>query len=170
MKTAARVLLAILALGAVTVGVAACGGKGSNHSSASHMTQQQRLVAAMDAFARCARAHGIPVPDAAPNGQIPGADALKRKYVNTPQGQAVLRDCQRQLNAAQQLSDAANTADRQGALRFARCMRAHGIPVSDPSPSGTLTARPEKISKSSPQVRAAAADCGPLLGNPGKGR
>jgi hypothetical protein len=160
MGTAQRAVAATLACAAAVGGLTACGGKDGTGSNANHPTQQQRLVAAMNAFAKCARTHGVPVPDADPNGQIPGIEALERKYVHTPQGQSVLRGCQRELTAARQLNDAANAGDRKDALRFARCMRAHGIPIPDPGPSGETAQVPRKIDKASPQVRAAAAACG----------
>jgi hypothetical protein len=144
----------------VVTGLAACGGGKSSGTSTSAATQQQRLVRAMNAFARCARTHGVPVPDADPNGQIPGIDTIKNKYINTPQGHSVLTDCARQLRAARQLNDAAHAVDRQGLLRFARCMRAHGVPVPDPGPNGDVAVR-VRIDKRSPQVQGAARICMP---------
>jgi hypothetical protein len=154
-KKQASILLCV----ALSGGLAACGGKSSNNSTTSHSTQQQRLVAAMDAFASCARAHGVPVPDANPDGQIPGADALKQKYINTPQGHVVLRVCQRQLTAAQQLNNAPNAPHRQDLIRFARCMRRHGVPIPDPTPSGETAHVGFRINKSSPQFQTAARAC-----------
>ena len=148
----------ILCCVALTAPLAACGGKSSNNSTTSHSTQQQRLVAAMDAFASCARAHGVPVPDANSQGEIPGADALKRKYINTPQGHLVLRVCQRQLTAAQQLDQAAQAANLPDQLAFARCMRRHGVPIPDPNANGGIHVG-FRISKSSPQFQTAARVC-----------
>jgi hypothetical protein len=144
----------------VVTGLAACGGGGKGSgTSTSAATQQQRLVTAMNAFARCARTHGVPVPDADPNGQIPGIDAIKNKYINTPQGHRVLTDCARQLRAARQLDDAAHSADRQPDLRFARCMRAHGVPLPDPTAKGDVGHVTVRINKESPQFQAAVGIC-----------
>jgi hypothetical protein len=170
MRTPGRALAITIACTFLAGGLAACGGKGGTRSGSNHPTQQQRLVNAMNAFAKCARTQGVPVPDANANGQIPGADSLERKYVNTPQGQRVLSVCQRQLTAAQQLNDAANGATRQDMLRFARCMRARGIPVPDPGPNGDSGGPPRRINKASPQVHAAATACNRLLGNGTAGR
>jgi hypothetical protein len=150
-------MVAGLCTAAIT-GLAACGGA---HRSVrtSGTTQQQRLVAAMNAFARCARTHGVPVPDADPNGQIPGIDSIKNKYINTPQGHTVLTDCARQLRTARQLNDAAHAADRQPDLRFARCMRAHGVPVPDPTAKGVVGHVTVRINKASPQFRSAVSIC-----------
>jgi hypothetical protein len=168
MRTAGRALATAVVCTFAAGGLVACGG-GGKQSGSNQPTQQQRLVKAMNAFAKCARTQGVPVPDASPNGEIPGADNLERKYLNTPQGQAVLRVCQRQLTAARQLNEAANAANRKDMLRFARCMRARGIPVPDPSPNGDA-AGPRKIDTAAPQVRAAAAACGLPSRNKGSAR
>jgi hypothetical protein len=113
----------------------------------------------MNAFARCARTHGVPVPDADPNGQIPGIETIKNKYINTPQGHAVLTDCARQLRTARQLNDTVHAADRQPDLRFARCMRAHGVPLPDPTAKGDVGHVTVRINKESPQFQAAVGIC-----------
>jgi hypothetical protein len=170
MGRATRIFAATLACSAAIGGLVACGGKSGTGSSANRPTQQQRRVAALNAFARCARARGVPVPDADASGQIPGLDSLRQKYANTPQGQAVVRGCQRELTAAGQLGDEQNAADRRGMLRFARCMRARGIPIPDPSANGTAGGPPQRIDKQAPQVRAAAAICDRLASQRGAGR
>jgi hypothetical protein len=143
-------------------GLTACGGSSSpNSSAASQGTGQQRAVAALTQFAACARAHGIPVPDPNPQGQIPGAEQLKQQYVNTPQGQATLRACGSYLKKANAQQTAANTQQsRQATLLFARCMRAHGIPVPDPGSNGEINpGAVASINKASPQVQQAARAC-----------
>jgi hypothetical protein len=143
-------------------GLTACGGSASpNSSAASQGTGQQRAVAALTQFAACARAHGVPVPDPNPQGEIPGAEQLKQKYVNTPQGQATLKACGSYLKKANALRTAVNTQQsREATLLFARCMRAHGIPVPDPGPDGQINqVAVASINKASPQVQQAAKAC-----------
>jgi Flp pilus assembly protein TadD len=152
---------------ALAAGVSACGGSSKPASSQGHQTQQQRLVAAMTNFARCARSQGVPVPDPDVNGTIPGIESLAQRYENTPQGQTVIRTCNRQLRAARELVQAQDTASRAAKVAFARCMRNNGVGVADPGPDGQLVAR--KIDKSSPQVRAAATACDHLLQRTGQG-
>jgi hypothetical protein len=159
-----RQLLTTIAIGGAIAGLVACGGGSKGRSTTNRPTQQQRLVAAMTSFAQCARRYGVPVPDPDPNGVIPNIESLANKYTDTPQGQRVLNRCASQLRTARQLNDRAHQVDRAGALRFARCMRAHGIPLDDPSPNGDVSGPPTKISKSSPQVRAAAQICMPQRG------
>jgi hypothetical protein len=162
-----RQVLATIAIGGAVTGLVACGGGSKGSSTTNHPTQQQRLVAAMTSFAQCARKYGVPVPDPDPSGEIPGIENLKNKYVDTPQGQRVLSRCATQLRAAQQLTDQVQETDRAGALRFAKCMRRHGIPINDPGPNGDVSG-PVKIKKSSPQVQQAARICMPLRGTAGR--
>jgi hypothetical protein len=121
----------------------------------------------MTSFAQCARTYGVPVPDPTPSGEIQGIDNIKRKYIDTPQGQRVLTRCATQLRAAQQLTDQVHQTNRAGELRFAKCMRQHGIPIDDPGVNGDVSAAPVKINKSSPQVQQAARICMPLQGTAG---
>lgn len=159
-----RQVLGTIAIGGAMAGLAACGSGSKGSPATGHATQQQRLVAAMTSFAQCARNYGVPVPDPDPNGTIPGIEGIKNKYVNTPQGQRVLTRCATQLRAAQQLNDQAHATDRAGALRFAKCMRQHGIPINDPGPNGDVSGPPAKIDKASPQVQQAMRICMPLQG------
>src|SRR5260221_1389172 len=107
-----RQALATIAIGGAMTGVVACGGGSKGSSTTNHPTQQQRLVAAMTSFARCARTYGVPVPDPTPSGEIQGIDNIKRKYIDTPQGQRVLTRCATQLRAAQQLTDHVHQTNR----------------------------------------------------------
>lgn len=161
-RTAAVALSALAAAGGLT----ACGGSSStNTSGTSQGTGQQRAVAALTQFAGCARAHGIPVPDPNSQGQISGSQQLKQQYQNTPQGQAALKACRSYLRAAAtQLTPADTQQFRHAALQFARCMRAHGIPVPDPDPDGRINlAAAASINQASPQFQQAQGACAHLL-------
>ena len=156
------VLSALATAGALT----ACGGSSStNTSGTSQGTGQQRAVAALNQFAGCARAHGIPVPDPNSQGQISGSDQLRQQYQNTPQGQATLRACGSYLKKAVPQLTAVNTLQfRQAVLQSARCMRAHGIPVPDPGPDGLINpGAAASINKASPQFQQAQQACAHLF-------
>jgi hypothetical protein len=164
-----RQVLVTIAIGAAITGLAACGGGSNGSSTANHPTQQQRLVAAMTSFAQCARQYGVPVPDPDPNGQIPGIEGIKNKYINTPQGHTVLSRCATQLRTAQLLSDRAQGTSPAGLVRFAKCMRRHGIPITVPGPNGEASGSATvRINKRSPQVQQAARVCTPLQGTAGR--
>jgi len=161
-RTAAVALSALAAAGGLT----ACGGSSSTHTSAvSQGTGQPKRVAALTQFAGCARAHGIPVPDPNSQGEIPGGQQLKQKYVNTPQGQAALKACGNYLQRAIPQVTTADTQQFRGAvLRTARCMRAHGIPVPDPGPDGNISpAAAASINEASPQFQQAQQACARLF-------
>ena len=161
-RTAAVALSALATAGAL----AACGGSSSTHTSgAGQGTGQQQRVAALTQFARCARAHGIPVPDPNSQGDIPGSEQLRQQYQNTPQGQATLKACGSYLRkAVPQLTPANTQQFRHVVLLSARCMRAHGIQVPDPGPDGLINpGAAASINKASPQFQQAQQACAHLF-------
>jgi hypothetical protein len=117
------------------------------------------------------RSHGIrDFPDPNANGKIqlsagPGSDLVP----DNPQFRAAQQACQSLMpapSAAQQHKDLA------AGLKFARCMRAHGIPLPDPngqtsaSQSGPSTSSgsgggnaPPAFDPNSPQFKAAQQAC-----------
>jgi hypothetical protein len=171
MRISLRAFAAVASLAAIAGAFAACGGGSSTSATTSSGTgsaspasspsgtSQQRYVAAVTAFAGCMRSHGIPVPDPNSQGQVEGAEALKQRYENTPQGQQALSACRNYLKGVVPERTAAQTQEfREGQLQFARCMRAHGIPIGDPTPGGDLQV-PANVDKSSPQVQRAYEGC-----------
>jgi hypothetical protein len=147
-------------------GLTACGGGSSTHTSGTGQgTGQQQRIAALTQFAGCARAHGIPVPDPNSQGQISGSQQLEQQYQNTPQGQATLRACGSYLQKAQTNVTPPNTRQfRTAVLQSTRCMRAHGIPVPDPGPDGTINpAAAASINQASPQFQQAQQACAHLF-------
>jgi hypothetical protein len=125
------------------------------------------------AFSRCMRAHGVPsFPDPNSNGQL-SANGIDTK---SPQVRSAAGDCQSVLpgqNPAAQVAQAGTQA-----LRFSRCMRAHGIPnFPDPSVQANgsgvavtirLHAGSGGIDPHSPQFQAAQQACRSILPKPGK--
>src|SRR5262252_9230018 len=117
---------------AVTVGLllltAACGSGTSSSSTSSGSTGGVSAadVSARLGFARCLRAHGVPnYPDPNASGQEPpGAKQL----VFTPRGQAAVGACSYWGNRIHNDDAAQNQAAMGEYVRFARCMRAHGLP------------------------------------------
>ena len=157
-QAAAASLSALVAAGAL----AACGGNSSTTTTgaSSQATSQQQAVAALTQFAGCMRSHGIPVPDPNAQGQISGSQQLQQEYQASPQAQAALHACRQYLqNAVTQLTPANTAQYRHAQLLFARCMRAHGIPIADPDPTGQLHLDPKTVNKASPQFQRAARAC-----------
>jgi hypothetical protein len=147
---------ALLAAGA-SLALAACGGT-SPSTAATKATAQENLLK----FARCMREHGVNVPD--PRAGQP----LRFTSSNPPAMEAAQNACKR-YRAGQEISPAEKTARLEGALKFARCMRAHGVQIPDPSTSGggvgiKISGGPGSVNPSSPTFQAAQTACQGLLG------
>jgi hypothetical protein len=88
------------------------------------------------AYSRCMRSHGIPdFPDPNSSGQIPKGQIVQLG-VSTSVLQTAQRACQR-LWPYQGLTQAQQRQQLAQDLKFARCMRSHGVPdFPDPTSSG----------------------------------
>jgi hypothetical protein len=142
---------AIIAVAAVALLTAACGGSPSSTgpggspaaggSASSPATNLQKAVA----FSRCVRDRGVPNwPDPTSSGQI-AKESAQQLGVSNAQLQVALNACQHLL------PDTGNIDDNPAALNqwwsqlrhFARCMRTHGVPNwPDPSPYPQDPVRP----------------------------
>jgi hypothetical protein len=123
-------------------------------------------------FARCMRAHGVAMPDPV---HIPGHSGLSLQFPNATPGpleRAANTACQHFIAPviqAKQAGAAAISAPRMAALtRYARCMRAHDIPMLDPTSFGALNLGnvpgiSSDFGRYSPQFRASDTACRHLL-------
>ena len=119
--------IAMIAAGVITTGIMAAGCGGS--SKAADSPSVGSVKAGALAYSQCMRAHGIKdFPDPKSNGQIqmsagPGSDLLP----TNPQFSLAQQSCKSLMpgppSIAQQHKDLA------AALKFARCMRSHGVPT-----------------------------------------
>ena len=157
-----------LAAGLIGVGLlaAACGGPAgpgvANAGPASSASPSASASGSALAYSRCMRAHGITkFPDPDSHGDI-GINAGPGSGIdpNSPQFKAADRAC-KPLLPAPNPSQAAK--DRPKMLRYARCMRAHGIPdFPDPDPGGGLDIRASRgsdLDPNSPLYKAADNAC-----------
>jgi hypothetical protein len=123
--------------------LAACGGgskgpgvagAGSSTTAAKPASSGSTRASAL-AYSKCMRAHGVSdFPDPNSNGQIQlsatkGSDLTP----DSPQFQRAQQAC-KPLEQAMAPSAAQQRKDFAQALRFAKCMRAHGVPLPDPTP------------------------------------
>jgi hypothetical protein len=146
----------------VAVAAAACSGGSTSATSSPGNPNSGKL-----AYARCMRSHGIsdfPDPNAqggfsAPNGMNP----------NSPQYAAANNDCKSLTGSG--ATPSYNPATVAALLKYAICMRAHGISdFPDPNAQGHLniSAKPgSDLSPSNPQYAAANHACSADL--PGSG-
>ena len=182
-------LAAVLAVGALALAVGACGGGGSardvatvNSSSGSASANggggnggsrdpQEEMLA----FAKCMREHGVDMPDPkiGANGtaqfEVPGNP-------NDPKFKAAQSTCQQQTGGGILTGNGPGRADpkvQDAMLRFARCMRAHGVArFPDPGGQGLLLGPDSGVDPTSPAFKAAQKACQPILagvlGSPGQ--
>jgi hypothetical protein len=114
------------------------------------------------------RSDGVPrFPDPNSTGQL---DASSVANLNSPQGRKAQEICRSLAprGSSQSTQGGSLTPQQQAQLlKFARCMRTHGLPnFHDPTSSGlTLSG----IDPNSPRFQAAQKVCRSLLPNRGKG-
>jgi hypothetical protein len=154
---------------AVTAGLilltAACSSGSSSSSTSSSGTASHsrsgtsKFVSDELAFAQCVRAHGVPeYPDPNAQGQEP---ASTKNLTDNPQFPAAQRACNHLISSDFSAQFRADTANY---VKFAQCMRAHGVPnfpdpSADPDGSPVFNLQSANINIQAPQVRTAALGC-----------
>jgi hypothetical protein len=126
-------------------------------------------------YAKCMRAHGVTdFPDPAPR---PGHSGLSLQFPEdngTPVYRAADDQCKQLIASVLAMKEnAAKNRMTPQALQalagYARCMRAHQIPMLDPDPVdghlslGTVAGLPNHVGRTSPQFGPADAACRSLL-------
>jgi hypothetical protein len=105
----------------ITLLAVACGGSGSPPVPAEQVAYQKEL-----AYSQCMRAHGEPgFPDPQPSV---GIDLGPQDHLNGALMGSANRRCQHLLPKTQPLTETQQQVDRAQAVKYALCMRAHGIP------------------------------------------
>ena len=160
-RSSPRWAAALAAMALTGLLATACGGGSSPAATA---TGGSTRVQAALAYARCMRSHGVPdFPDPDNNGNFHLDNSV------SSQETAANQACNHLLNVGTQL----NAAQRQHTLsqlvKYAQCMRAHGVPnFPDPRitsggigvPSGfTFDTSGRNLGQKSPQYQAAAQAC-----------
>lgn len=152
---------AVLACCGVLVGltVSACGSSSPKAATSAQIAEQEFVK-----FARCMREHGVNTT--APTGssgflKVTGGDPQKLE--------AARAACRRYrpAAAAQKLTPAQRAERQDQVLKFARCMREHGVDVPDPrfsSGGGVgIRFRLQDVHPESPAFQRAAKSCEGLL-------
>ena len=163
---------------AVALGLAACGSSSSTSSTAASATTQ--FQARLN-LAKCFRAHGLNVPDPTANGGAAGGGGgggLFRSLQNYSQAQisTARRACQQYFAQAfprANLSPAQQAQFRSQIVKFAQCMRSHGVNIPDPTANGGggfgFRQAFRSIDRNSPAFQAAAKACQSLRPRFGRG-
>jgi hypothetical protein len=146
--------LALPGLAVVMVGAAACGSGGSGTHGVASLTGaggatttttkagKQDPQEAFLAYTRCMRGHGVSMPDPQVSGTGGGGVAVRvggdGVDPNSPAFKTADTACRPILEKAvgQGGLKRPSQADQDRALKFARCMRDHGVPIPDPDFSG----------------------------------
>jgi hypothetical protein len=141
-------------------GLAGCSASGGSGAATTTTSGQQDAAAVWRALVRCARANGMPnLPD-------PQIDSNGR--ANFPNGTpeppaSVRRACQSiydRLPASARDDAARPPADMQALLRYARCMREHGVAdFPDPDAAGNFRAQAGSTDPKSPSFQRAMQAC-----------
>jgi hypothetical protein len=131
-----RLVVAGLIAVAVAVGLTACGSSSSGSTQTAASTGAQ--ATARLNLAKCFRAHGINVPDPSTGGGAAGGGNLFRSLRGYSQAQvtAARQACQQYFAQAfprLNVSPQQRAQLQQQLVKFAQCMRSHGVNVPDPT-------------------------------------
>lgn len=181
-----RIAVALASL-TFTAALAGCGHPASAGGSGSSPTPNPETAAFR--FAACMRAHGVNLPDPQ---TVSNGGGSSRVFKATPapgeqlpdpsssQFQAAQRACRSLLPNGGQMSPQQQAQARQNALKFAQCMRQHGIDLPDPQSSGpggggglvingVSVGGAGGINPEDPKFQAAQRACQSVLGNANQG-
>jgi hypothetical protein len=123
------------------------------------------------AFSECMRSHGVPNfpdPDSQGHIKITGGVSNGKTFgvdTNSPQFKAADRACRKLQPNGGKPSAAQQAKEQQAMLKFAQCMRSHGVPkFPDPNAGGLLTlGNKSGIDPNTPQFKAAQQTCRKLV-------
>jgi hypothetical protein len=165
--TTGNALPAILAAAAATLLLAACGGSNNNDGSAGQPDDAKRL-----AFEDCMRKAGLDVQQRNSGGNRGTAIRIP-KGISPARLQRIDRDCARKTGGGPKPPSKAEQAKfLDQALKFARCMRAHGIDMPDPQADGggiriggpsSRSSGPNTLNPKSPAFQRAQTACASLM-------
>jgi hypothetical protein len=128
---------------AVAILAAGCGGGSHSGANASRLSLSAGDRDFLE-FASCVRSHGVSITDPF---HRPGHTGLTLSFPSpSPAATAAEHACQHFIEAVINMKEAhaqALTASiRLPLIRFAECMRSHGIPLQDPDATGQLNLAP----------------------------
>ena len=160
-------LIALLAVAVAVVAGITTACSSSTASSPSHATGRAHSGGGPLAFSVCMRSHGVPrFPDPTSNGGVsiqvqPGSGIDP----NSPAFQSAQRACQSLLPAGKTSGSSVSPAVRAQILRYAACIRAHGVPnYPDPTFNGNAVnfGNLSGINPNSPAYQSALHACASL--------
>lgn len=136
--------------------IAGCGSSGGSHPGGS------RDYASFLRFSNCMRAHGVPnFPDlGSSGGHVPIGPGTGLNPAS-PAFQSAMAICKKNLPGGGPKLAQLSESDKLRALKFARCMRAHGVPnYPDPNFQAGAPQAPAPPDVNSPAGKRAFKACG----------
>ena len=162
-----RATAIITVMAAAALLAAACSGPSSTGSGGSPNAGGSGSSSPWVAYSRCVRAHGIPdFPDPDSSGNL-NKEAIRHLGVSDSLLRAATAACAN-LNPSN-LSPAQQRQQLTDDLKFARCMRSHGLPnfpdpTTDPrSGQVEFVLSTSRLGANPPQILAKARQCQPVL-------
>jgi len=147
--------------------ISACGTSGvagSKSTANPSLSPQQTALK----FAQCMRANGYPnFPDPDASGRI-NLDPNSGLDPNDPNSQKATQACKKYLTGSQ-APQGTDPASQAKMVKFAQCMRTHGVPnFPDPSSSGGISVDPGSgIDPNDPTFQKAQQACASIVGASG---
>jgi hypothetical protein len=177
--------LLLAAVGAA-LALGACGSSDDGGGATSGASRQDKAFEGALKFSKCMRDHGVDFPD--PQRVGTGGIKLTGRNINPndPKTKSAQSACQKymQIGGGETIDPAKRAALQESALKFARCMREHGVDMPDPKLSGkgglTFQAGPSNgpkdsssgpgkglggVNPESPKFKAADKACNHFLGD-----
>jgi uncharacterized protein (DUF305 family) len=142
----------------------ASAGSGSGNAQSDAAEQD-----AMVKFAQCMRQHGVNMPDPTSGGSG-GRGAIQAAPGVNANDPAAMQKMQAASSACDKLlpnGGKPTAQDTQRQLKFAQCMRAHGVDMADPNPNGGGGSA-ISINIDDPKTKAALSACEPAGSTSGK--
>lgn len=181
-RSAAAVLLLLSTLAACSASAAPPDGVASLASDSPTAEGSAAPSASLDPeaaqleFAKCMREHGINMPDPeTAGGPGGGSVTIGGRDENRDEFQAAMEACDRFLEQAGNFRSEMDPVMLDKMVKFASCMREHGIDMPDPQADGGITilrnddgnvsGSAGEIDPSSPEFQAAEEACRPILGD-----
>ena len=173
--------LALCAL-ALAATVTACGSAATSSGGTASFNSPARTQARLN-LAKCMRSNGINVPDpSSGGGPAGGGGGIFRTLQNVPRTklQAAFKACQQYVAAAFpriSLTPAQRQQARQQLVKFAECMRSHGVNIPDPTFSNNggpglgfgIEGAFRGAARNNPAFKAASQACASLRPRFGRG-
>jgi hypothetical protein len=173
----AQAVAGVVALSLIAAACGSSSGKkvaqvGTTSSANSSASSSASRSGDPQAFSACMRSHGVPnFPDPDSKGRIlitQGTDANGNKTgvdTNSPQFKRAAQACRKFQPNGGRPTAAQEAQEQQMMLKYAQCMRSHGVPkFPDPKAGGALTLGTKTgVDPNTPQFKAAQQACKKLV-------